>query len=43
MSPFADFDGQTWQLRDLLGQTYYERNGSDPKSRELYLDMSPWK
>jgi hypothetical protein len=32
-----------WQLRDLLGEAYYERNGSDMQSRGLYLDVTPWQ
>jgi hypothetical protein len=40
--PFADLDGHTIQLRDLMTSVFYERDGSDLVSRGLYLDMPAW-
>jgi hypothetical protein len=41
--PFADIVGHAWQLRDLLGDVNYERDGSDLQARGLYLDLAPWQ
>ena len=42
--PFSDLASRTtWQLRDLLGDAQYERDGSDMQSRGLYLDVTPWQ
>ncbi len=41
--PFSDSGRNAWQLRDLLGDAIYERNGSDLQSRGLFLDMTPWQ
>jgi hypothetical protein len=41
--PFLDLGGQLWRLRDLLGETIYEREGNDLQGRGLYLDVPPWK
>jgi hypothetical protein len=40
--PFSDLDGRAWNLRDLLGDAVYERDGNDLQSRGLYLDLPPW-
>lgn len=41
--PFPDLGDTSWQLQDLLGDSTYIRNGSDLRSRGLYLDEPPWK
>jgi hypothetical protein len=41
--PFADLGGGQWRLRDQLGTAAYERDGSDLRSRGLYLDEPPWR
>lgn len=38
-----DLEGRQWHLEDLLSDTRYERDGSDLKSRGLYLDLEPWQ
>jgi glycosidase len=40
--PFSDLEGRAWNLRDLLGDAVYERDGNDLQSRGLYLDVPPW-
>jgi hypothetical protein len=34
--------GKVWQLKDLMGEASYEREGDELASRGLYLDMSSW-
>jgi hypothetical protein len=41
--PFSDLTSRKWRLRDLLGDSHYERDGSDIQSRGLYLDVAPWQ
>ena len=41
--PFSDLGATPWQLRDLLGDTVYDRDGNDLQSRGLYLDLTPWQ
>jgi hypothetical protein len=41
--PFPDLGQGRWRLRDLLGDTEYERDGNDLQSRGLYLDVPPWQ
>jgi glycosidase len=41
--PFADLDGGSWRLQDLLADISYDRDGHDLKSRGLYLDVPPWQ
>jgi len=41
--PFSDLGNDHWQLRDLLGDAHYERNGSDLNARGLYLDVPGWQ
>jgi hypothetical protein len=41
--PFSDLTSRKWRLRDLLGDSHYERDGSDIHSRGLYLDVAPWQ
>ena len=41
--PFSDLGDGGWQLRDLLGDAQYERDGEDLQSRGLYLDVPPWQ
>jgi hypothetical protein len=40
--PFAELDGRGWKLTDLLGTASYDRDGSDLRSRGLYLDVPSW-
>ena len=40
--PFADLDGGSVQLKDLMGTAAYERDGADLLARGLYLDLPPW-
>lgn len=40
--PWTDLGGRLWQLRDLLGDAVYERDGTDLQTRGLYLDVAPW-
>jgi hypothetical protein len=40
--PFADLGNGHWRLEDLLGDTQYDRDGNDLRSRGLYLDVPPW-
>ena len=41
--PFANLQGRQWQLRDLIGEAQYERNGSALQSQGLFLDVAPWQ
>jgi glycosidase len=41
--PFSGLGGRQWQLRDLLSDAQYERQGDDLESRGLYLDLPPWQ
>jgi glycosidase len=34
--------GKTWQLRDVLGEATYERNGDELLSRGLFVDLPAW-
>jgi hypothetical protein len=34
--------GRMWELRDLLGEAFYERDGDDLAKGGLYLDMPAW-
>lgn len=40
---FTDLAGGRWQLKDLIGNTVYEREGRDLYERGLYLDEPAWK
>jgi hypothetical protein len=40
--PWADLDGRSWRLRDLMGPAVYDRQGDDLSGRGLYLDMPAW-
>jgi hypothetical protein len=40
--PFADVDGRTVRLKDLMGPASFDRDGRDLVSRGLYLDLPPW-
>ena len=40
---FSDLPNHKWQLRDLLSDTVYEREGSDLHEHGLYLDEPGWK
>jgi len=41
--PFPDLAAHRWQLRDLLGDARYERDGNELHSRGLYLDVPAWR
>ena len=41
--PFADLADARWQLKDLIGDAVYEREGSDLHECGLYLDEPAWK
>ena len=41
--PFPDLAGRPWRLRDVLGDAFYDREGTDLHSRGLYLDVKPWQ
>jgi hypothetical protein len=41
--PFPDLDHRQWQLKDLLGDARYERDGDNLQSRGFYLDVPPWQ
>jgi len=40
--PFPDLAGRTVRFKDLMGPACYDRDGDDPRSRGLYLDMPAW-
>jgi len=37
-----EWRGRSWQLRDLLSDERYIRQGDDLAARGLYLDMPAW-
>jgi glycosidase len=37
-----EWRGKMWQLRDLMSEVSYRREGDDLASRGLYLDVPPW-
>jgi glycosidase len=41
--PFTYLLNARWQLRDLVGDTVYERDGRDLHEQGLYLDEPAWK
>ena len=41
--PFSGLRDHRWQLRDLLGDAQYDRDGSDLEARGLYVDLRPWQ
>jgi hypothetical protein len=41
--PFDDLSDSQWLLLDQMEEVVYERDGSDLRSRGLYLDTPPWK
>jgi hypothetical protein len=41
--PFADLGGGAWRLQDQMEDVRYDRDGSDLRSRGLYLDVRPWQ
>jgi len=41
--PFNDLRDNRWQLKDLMGDAVYEREGNDLHERGLYLDEPAWK
>jgi Alpha amylase, catalytic domain len=40
---FGNLSGRTWQLRDLLSDAVYDRDGNDLAAHGLYLDVAPWQ
>jgi hypothetical protein len=41
--PWANLRQRQWQLKDLLGEAQYERDGDDLAARGLYLDLPSWQ
>jgi len=41
--PFYNMGGHSWLLRDLIGESIYEREGDDLQAKGLYLDEPAWK
>ena len=41
--PFSNLHGRQWELRDLMGEAQYERNGTTLESQGLFLDVGPWQ
>ena len=41
--PFADLEGNAWQLQDQMADATYDRDGSELQSRGLYVDATPWQ
>ena len=41
--PFADLANGQWELKDLIGDAVYDRNGNELQARGLYLDEAPWR
>jgi len=41
--PFTDLAGGKWQLKDLMRDAVYDRQGTDLQERGLYLDEPAWK
>jgi Alpha amylase, catalytic domain len=40
---FSGLAGRSWQLRDLLGDAVYDRDGNELTEHGLYLDVAPWQ
>ena len=40
--PWTDLAGHTWQLRDRMGTSVYDKDGGDLAAHGLYLDMPAW-
>ena len=38
-----NISGGEWQLKDLMSDVSYNRDGDEMQSKGLYLDMSPWQ
>jgi glycosidase len=41
--PFSDLANRRWRLHDAIGDSTYDRDGSDLQARGLYLDEPPWR
>jgi hypothetical protein len=41
--PFADLANGQWELKDLIGDAAYDRDGNELQARGLYLDETPWR
>ena len=41
--PFPDFSSRRWNLKDLMSDATYERDGDGLMSPGLYLDVGPWR
>jgi hypothetical protein len=39
----GDLAGRNWQLREVLGDAVYDRDGNELQSGGLYLDVAPWR
>jgi hypothetical protein len=40
--PFPDLCNAKWEIKDLLSDVTYNRDGNDLESHGLYLDMPAW-
>ena len=41
--PFTDLGASRWSLQDQLGETTYDREGSDLQAGGLFLDVPGWQ
>ena len=40
--PFPELADKQWQLRDMMSDVSYDRDGNDLLRRGLYLDVPVW-
>jgi glycosidase len=40
--PFADLGDCSWRLQDVIDDATYDRDGTDLRTRGLYVDLAPW-
>jgi hypothetical protein len=38
-----DISSEEWQLKDLMSEVSYNRDGDEMQTKGLYLDMKPWQ
>lgn len=41
--PWNDLQGRQWRLSELLGETAYERDGTELAEAGLYVALDPWR
>ena len=41
--PWDNLAGRTWQLKDVLNDTVFERNGDEMRATGLYVDLPAWR